>query len=399
MKIAIVSAHFLPTAGYQEVYITNACVRLKHEVTVFTTSHIPSSHKAVLPNELVANLNQYSSGTYKINLLRFLPFSGHLVIGFGLTQAIKEFSPDVLFIVGVGKIFPYPLLKNEFKPICLFGDNQDFRSGNSLRANLVNFRQFLLKVFLKNILYRKAVECSKNIICYTPQTSEIVSKALFKNQKKLLHKKKIESTLGFDPDKYFFNQTEREKTRHLFGLNNGDLLIVTATRVNTNKEIEKIIDGINHLHMSGFPVYYFIIGFQGDAYERTVRKYIQKQQLPCNYQCFPFTDHETLRSYYCASDIGIWRKAAISIQESMGTGLQLFLEDKGNINHLIEHGKNGWLYNKNSFSFELVKIVQSFISLDEGERRKKRFANCIANRKYSYDSIIADILLKAGYEG
>jgi glycosyltransferase involved in cell wall biosynthesis len=395
MRIAIICAHFLPEAGYQEVYVANACARLKHEVNVFTTTHIPKSHRLIIKNDYTLGTTKDSLNTYTINRLKSFPISGHLVVGFGLERAVNEYSPDILLIIGVGKIFPYPLLKTKYNTICFFGDNQDFYSTDSLKAKFVTFRQYLFKILFKNYLYRKAVINSKGIVCYTPQTALIISQSLFKKQRPLLDKKKIESTLGYDAAEFFFDEIERKNTREKLGLNEYDVLIVTATRINQNKEIEKIIDGINSLHLSGFPVHYLIIGFQADEYDQRIQAYIRKQHLPMNYHCFSFLEHKELRMFFCASDFGIWRKAAISIQESMGTGLNLFLENKGSINHLIEHGKNGWLYNRSTFNTELLLLVKSYVKMDETFKRERRLINCNTNKKYSYESVINDILLKS----
>jgi heterodisulfide reductase subunit A len=86
------------------------------------------------------------------------------------------------------------------------------------------------------------------------------------------------------------------------------------------------------------------------------------------------------------------RKAAISIQESWMTGLHLFLENKGNISHLVENGINGSTYEKNSFFPELVKFVRTFSEWDEVVKSERRQVNLKANQKFSYDSIVTDIL-------
>jgi hypothetical protein len=147
MKIAVVCAHFRPEIGYQEVYIANACARLKHDVMVFTTAHVPVSQRSIIKKiDYSQGITENCQYAYKINRLKALPIGGHLVIGFGLKKAIKRYSPDVLLIIGVGKIFPYPLLKPEFNPICFFGDNQDFYSIESLKSRFVNLRLYFLRL-------------------------------------------------------------------------------------------------------------------------------------------------------------------------------------------------------------------------------------------------------------
>ena len=73
---------------------------------------------------------------------------------------------------------------------------------------------------------------------------------------------------------------------------------------------------------------------------------------------------------YIASDVGIWTKCAISIQESMGTGLFLFLEDKSSLNYLITE-KLMALFGAITFETEIVKLIKNKSIFNEFSRERR----------------------------
>ena len=93
MKIAIVCAHFRPEIGYQEVYIANACARLKHEVTVFTTANIPKSHKLIIKTNSILDYIRENSpiNLYKLSRELKIPYStiSDIIKFFEISKLIK----------------------------------------------------------------------------------------------------------------------------------------------------------------------------------------------------------------------------------------------------------------------------------------------------------------------
>ena len=164
-------------------------------------------------------------------------------------------------------------------------------------------------------------------------------------------------TLGFDPDEYFFSDTDRINKRRELGFSADDIIIITSTRVNKRKNLEKNIELISRLHATGKKVRYVIIGFLGDAYERELKEFIQSQPEPGLFRCFPFLQAAEIKKLYSAADIGIWLKVAISIQEAMGTGLPVILEKRPSVSHLIKEGINGWFFEKHNFDETIQKAV------------------------------------------
>ena len=208
------------------------------------------------------------------------------------------------------------------------------------------------------------------------------------NDKVAFDSKKVMLNLGYDPDEYFFNEEDRNVIRKELNVDSNEIVIITSTRINKRKNIEQIIELISKLNNKGKNVSYVIVGFLNDAYEKEVKSFIGKQPFPNKFKCFPFLNSKEIRKLYCASDIGIWLKAAISIQEAMGTGLPIILENKPSVNHLINEGTNGWFFNKDSFEATINKVVDDLCNTAL-DRENLAIQN---SKVLSYDTIAQKIL-------
>ena len=56
MKIAIISGHFMPDVGYQEVYLARAFSRLGHQVQVITSNKPSPSAKNIKKSDYAIGL-------------------------------------------------------------------------------------------------------------------------------------------------------------------------------------------------------------------------------------------------------------------------------------------------------------------------------------------------------
>jgi glycosyltransferase involved in cell wall biosynthesis len=216
-----------------------------------------------------------------------------------------------------------------------------------------------------------------------PETNDFFLSFLKGNEKTLFEQKRQMLTLGFDPDEYFYSEADRKQKRSELSFHEDDVVVITSTRVNKRKNLEKNIKLISELHAAGKKVRYVIIGFLGDDYERELKSFIQSQPNPDLFRCFPFLNSSEIKKLYSAADTGIWLKAAISIQEAMGTGLPVILENKPSVNHLIKEGINGWFFEINNFD-ETVKRAVDRLSAHKIDRESLSKLNA---ETLSYDTI------------
>ena len=376
----------MPEVGYQEVHLPRAFARSGYEVKVFT-----SNASVNLGGEM--NKLNYKSGIshdekYKYEILRLPSLSyKSKAYSFGLKKAVLDFNPDVLIILGVAKIFPVSLLNetfhNKMKLVSVYGDAKEYLDRGTFKQKLKTAFHELGYRFIKEPLYRKSVNYCHRLVMNIPETNDFFLSFLKGKEKNLFEQKRQMLTLGFDPDEYFYSEADRTQKRSELGFNEDDIVIITSTRVNKRKNLEKNIKLISQLHAQGKKVRYVIIGFLGDDYERELKAFIQSQTNPDLFRCFPFLNAAEIKKLYSAADIGIWLKVAISIQEAMGTGLPVILENKPSVNHLIKDGVNGWFFEINNFD-ETVKKAVDTLSANKTDRMSLSKLNA---ETLSYDTI------------
>lgn len=381
----------MPEIGYQEVHLAKAYARLGYTVKVFTSAASVN---------LGGSINQlsYKTGTtidskygYEIQRLPSLSYKSK-VLPFRLKKNVALFKPDVLVILGVAKIFPMALFNKDFfgkmKIISVYGDAKEYLDRGSFSQKAKTLLHEIGYSTIKHPLYRKAITYGDKLILNIPETNQLFHDFLNVKDKVAFDSKKVMLNLGYDPDEYFFNKEDRTVIRKELNVDSNEIVIITSTRINKRKNIEQIIELISKLNSNGKNVSYVIVGFLNDDYEKELKSFISKQPLPNKFKCFPFLNSKEIRKLYCASDIGIWLKAAISIQEAMGTGLPIILENKPSVNHLINEGNNGWFFTKDTFEPTINKVVD-VISNTKLDRENLAIQN---SKSLSYDTIAQKIL-------
>ena len=381
----------MPEIGYQEVHLAKAYARLGYTVKVFTSA---------ASINLGGSINQlsYKTGTtfdakygYEIQRLPSLSYKSK-VLPFRLKKNVALFKPDVLVILGVAKIFPMALFNKDFfgkmKIISVYGDAKEYLDRGSFSQKAKTFLHEIGYSAIKHPLYRKAITYGDKLILNIPETNQLFHDFLNVKDKVAFDSKKVMLNLGYDPDEYFFNKEDRNVIRKELNVDSNEIVIITSTRINKRKNIEQIIELISKLNSIGKNVSYVIVGFLNDDYEKELKSFISKQPFPNKFKCFPFLNSKEIRKLYCASDIGIWLKAAISIQEAMGTGLPIILENKPSVNHLINEGTNGWFFNKDNFESTINKVVDDLFNTTlDRENLDIQNSKC-----FSYDMIAQKIL-------
>lgn len=394
-KIAVVCGHFMPEIGYQETYLARAFSRLGYKVRVFSSTAISPTGKKILKSDYPTGLSVEPKYGYEVERLPISINLNSKIIANGLANTVKDYEPDFIIIIALAKLFPIKVLSTHYKAakkIAVFGDAGEYldRTTTSKRIKAI-FHEVISKN-LKKQLYSRAVKECDRIILNLNETESFFKELLNPSLSKVFDKKKKRLTLGFDPDSFYFDENERAEIRHQLKIPENDTVIITSTRVNKQKRLEEIINGISKLKEAGNNVRYIIIGFLGDEYEKELKAFIKKQKHPEIFYCLGFMDHETIRKYYNASDIGLWLKAAISIQEAMGTGLKIVLENKDVVSHLLNNGTNGWYYEKGKLNDGLKNAVENE-QKNNGSSIKDRKHIVELNSKWlSYNTIAGKII-------
>lgn len=386
MKIAVVSGHFMPEIGYQEVYLSRALAKKNHEVRVFSSTAVSPTGAKILQEPYDEGLTR--DPKYGYELLRLKPQfkKGAKVFARGLKKELIDYQPDLVICIAISKFFPVPVFlgKRPYKSIGIFGDSDEYINIGGRYS--LKYRLYQLSfIFLKGTIYSLVLRNATRVVINIPETRRFIEKVASRRVFKRHQSKIRQLYLGFDPNEFYFDRSARESLRQKYQLE-GKLAVVTATRVTPKKNLEKVIDLFDRLINQGAPIKYFIIGFQNDEYSNGLKDYIKSRNNPESFVCLPFLSHSEVRSYNCMADYGLWLKAAISIQEAMGTGLKVILPYKDSVSHLLEEGLNGYYFHSNNFE---EKVLEIFNSVSTSHTREELVAY---NERFSYATLVDKIL-------
>lgn len=395
MRIAIISGHFMPEIGYQETHLAKAYSRAGHNVCVFSTTAISPTGQKIIKQDFQTGKSIDKKYGFSVARLKPVFRLNSKVLALNLAEQVRAFAPDLIVILALAKLFPAPLLTKKFNlvpKVALFGDAAEYADKSSALKRMTSSLQHFSARFTKGYLYNKAVENCSAIVLNLPETESYFNSLLTPENAKLFSAKKVMLNLGYDPDTFFFDAEARFRLRKELSVPASSCVIITATRVHRAKKLENVIHAVSLLKSKGMDVHYILIGMHGDEYAKELKSLIDQQPNPEIFHCFPFFDQEKLRAYYSAADIGLWTKAAISIQEAMGTGLPILLENKPSVNHLLKDGVTGWYYSQKQFESKLADACSIVLSTDTEERNLSRLKNVAINSStFSYDVIAKKI--------
>jgi len=326
MKITIVCGHFIPAMGYIEVHLARAFAEMGHQVTVVTSTAIPS-----YVSHLHQNFGTPPSGVEVIRLKPKLTL-GQVVIADGVREAVLDSNPEQIIVIGLGKAFPKPALGLEIHTTVLFGDNAasygDSPSGKT---------RLLFEVF-KRGTYQKAIEKADRLVAYTPESFEAAGKMLGGKWTKKLAEQKDFISLGFHPDEFFFDKKLREEKRVELGFSDEDRVVITATRLNPEKNLEAVIPTFKNAE---YNVKWLLLGSADDEYARELKSKLNERLGADRFTLLSHQKREDLNAFYNAADLALFTTPAISIIEAMGTGLPVFLPPEKSLSHLISADAQG----------------------------------------------------------
>jgi glycosyltransferase involved in cell wall biosynthesis len=394
-RIAIVSAHFMPNVGYNEVYLARTFAKLGYHVRVITSTKPSPSAKSIINSDY--NTYKAIDADYRYEIIRFKPLFYYKsnVVAKGLKDAILKFMPDYVLVIGLGKIFPYPVLKKtrQFRLFVFLGNNMDMLTWRS-KSIAGKFKTFFIQKLLKSWIYERAIRNSDKIVLYTNSTEEIIKKIISARYYNVFENKILKSTLGFDESIFQYSSEIRNTKRDELKIAPNEIVAITCTRIKQEKNIDRLILLFDNLHRSGIQVKYIIIGFLDDSYSLFILDLVKKCRYPDLFICLPFQSHKVINELYNAADFSIFTQAAISILESMGTGLFCFLPENKSVEHLLKKNTMGYYYaNENDLEANLRLQFQNINNLTFNIRQDLRQEVYIHNKlHFSYASIVKKLI-------
>jgi glycosyltransferase involved in cell wall biosynthesis len=393
-RVAVVCGHFSPEIGYQEVDLASAFMRLGAQVRVVTSTRPSNNARAVVRGEYPPGMTRPDG--YEVVRLTPKLTLGANVLGCKVLPAIREFAPDHVVLVGPGKLFGLELFSSRTAPwrrIAIVQDNsEDGRSRGGVAGS--NWLRAVAHRLVKQPAYRRVVRNADRIVLNVPETREIVSPWLGPSEREMISQKALELRLGFDPEKFDFDLGQRERWRRRHAVDENELLLVTCTRATPAKRLEDVISAVSRLRAQGILVRYVLAGLLEDGYGRRLRDHAAAQPDPAAFLLMPMLEHDEMCTVFSACDLGYWPRAAITIQQAMGTGLPVVLHNKRNVSHLLTDRRNGWyVHPGQSVECVIGVAIGALNDVDIDERSMRRESTARFNHEYlSYDHIALEII-------
>jgi glycosyltransferase involved in cell wall biosynthesis len=394
IRVALVCGHFAPDVGYQEVDLARAFARLGARVRVVTTTRLSRNARTIVAQE-------YSPGVVRhdgYDVIRLSPrFTiGANVLGCNVLPQIRDFAPSHVILVGPGKLFGLELFLSDSSPwrtIAIIQDNSEARSLEG-RGPLRRRSRALVHRFVKRPAYRRVVRNADRIVLNVPETRSIIRPWLGQRERERLAQSGLDLRLGFDPERFFLDLGGRRDWREHHAVTEDELLLATCTRATPVKRLEDIISSVSKLIAQGHALRYVLAGLLDDAYGRWLRQYASEQPEPAAFLLLPPLRHDEMRAMFSGCDLGFWPRAAITIQQAMGTGLPIVLRNRPSVSHLVIPGRNGWYVQPHeTIEDVLATAIGNLTVLTVEERLARREAAANLSRSYlSYDKIALEMV-------
>ena len=393
MRIALVCGHFLPSMGYVEVYLAKCFQRMGHEVNVFTTAHVPAYIRHLIKEEFSTGVSTEPTHGYTITRLNTRVAVGQMVTSPGLRKEVDGWQPELCIVIGLGKLFPKKLFdgKRSYPIVTLLGDNADNHEASKAKPGLDT-----VKRKLKQQVYARAGQYSDIFFPYTPETMPLVKEMVPSRLHDRLDERTKDISLGFDPDKFSYDESLRTPTRAEYGLPAEAPVLMTATRIIPHKRLENIIDVVDRLNAEGQELHYVIIGFADDDYGQEVKDYIVGKDHADQFHCLPFQPHDKVKALYHAADLAWFPTNVISIFEALGTGLPVILPTRPGVSHIVQNGKNGWYAELDDL---YPTYQQALKALTSGSMASRSSLAKSMEEQFSWPSIARQILIGGGADG
>ena len=393
-RVAIVCGHFTPDVGYQEVDLARSFSRLGARVRVVTSTSLSPNARTIVAQEYSPGLVHQDN----YDVIRLSPrlTIGPNVLGCNVLPAIREFAPTHVILVGPGKLFGLELFSSErpsWWKIAIIQDNSE--GGHTReRAAWRGRSRALVHRLVKRPMYRRVVRNADRVVLNVPETRDIIQPWLGSRERELLTRKGLDLRLGFDPERFFLDLDGRREWRTRHAVAEDELLLGTCTRATPGKRLEDTISSVSKLRAQGLVVRYVLAGILDNPYGQWLRQLASEQPEPRAFLLLPVLRHDEMRAMFSACDLGFWPRAAITIQQAMGTGLPVVLRRRPSVNHLLVSGRNGWYVQPHETVEEvLTTAIGSLSALTLEERHARREAAADFTGAYlSYDRIALEMV-------
>lgn len=219
------------------------------------------------------------------------------------------------------------LLTNSPLIVVFFGEVKSplhrlFRFKKNLPSKLNDIGEhFTLKQMFKKV----------DVVGYCNERSRATLGRYFRGEMKLL-------PVGIDFD-YWTRQSDKRQARATLGLGNGDFILLSSSRFNSLKQIDKVIDVLENLDHNSRNFQHVVTGHGDEKYERYLARKGDHLMKQGKLKFVGFLPEEELVEYYNAADLfvitSLSEGAPVSAIKAMAMELPIFSTDTGLVAELL----------------------------------------------------------------
>ena len=320
LRILICSTLFNEKGNYMEVVAATAFARMGCEVLVVTAKYVPSGEATAWRVAVVE---------------RCLRIRDTIFFPRGLDRMVRDFQPDAAFLLAPNHGLAHALHRH-LPPGCrrvpVFGDLRE--SDTSRRGRWLSVRgNPLLKRMVKDRWYRRLLRESELILAVTNETVRILRELDAAAWDARGHM----CGLPADERRFFPLPAARAAEPRL-------KTIVTITRILPHKPVREWIQPVLRFLRKHEDWRYVFAGLPSGAAGERARAELADAEAGDRFQLLPLQSLEEMNRHFNEADLAVWYLAAISIQQSMLTGIPVLLPADEALNHLVAPGGNGLYY-------------------------------------------------------
>jgi len=392
--ILFVSGYFDIFSGYQETIVAKELAKRKNLRVYVATSNLSCPiftlnmlRKNGLENRYYKSRTEICHG-YTIIRDKAVYELRSMVWTKDIFYIIEKVKPETVIAVNVGQLLPLAgglhQKKGGYNLISLYGDNYARMSHLPEALQKLKLIGFFIS---KGLIYKYICMKSAKIFINTEETKEILKSTI--RRKDL---KKIEFLpLGFDSEVFFYDSRLREGARKELGIDREECVFISAGKMRPEKEYEVLVDIFREIDGNGRKIKLLLVGFDDSKYSEEIMRMIANDaRLQKIVITFPFSEKRTLNKFYNCADFGIWHKQpAISIQQGMGTGMQVIIPRTKTLSHLIQCSTCGIFFEHKNYG-ELKKIIESVVYKYRFSN-KERLLRQRKNLAFSYSSLVTKL--------
>lgn len=374
MRIVHVQHPFVSGRGYQENHLPFEQAALGHDVELVTSDFHPPKFSNTEP-PCPGSMEEMGVTITRLPSMSAMNHADAVKIG--LHSKLQTINPDIIHAHGLFRSSTLRSMGYVFNRDCALVvdshvDNDNFHIDSALKKfGWVTFRQILFPIM------------DWFVDGYLPVNP--VAENLLLEDFSVKPEKIQMLPLGVDVGQFYPHEQERRELRAKLGVDD-KLVFVTGGNLDKTKDLDVLLEAFSRLPNQFEDSHLLIVGSGESEFMNEIKNLVEKLNISRRVSFPGFQNHDSLRAYYNAADVGVWPgKLGITIIEAMACGLPLIVSDNPATARLVRND-NGFLVERKDTE-DLYKQMRQYLRtpscIDEHGKNSRNYAL----QEYSWENI------------